>query len=520
MPEKLQTIHENILNLQKRADKIDESVLSKTFVQAGPLLPSLLGENNQILFGRRGTGKTHILQVLKLRKSKDSVVVYIDTRTLGSSGSLYNDKNLPIYQRAISLFKDVLDVIYNGIWDFVSKNSASYTQQFSDILEGLDRFEESYTKLMLNGTIAEGAESHTIARNDDSIHLGINNNGIEGAINWNNASEVSSTQTVQKQGTLEHYVNYNAIFHILSDILTNLKVKLWVLIDEYSELPVELQILLADMIKHVFCPNKDIIVKIASIETRTCLIRKTSLNYDGLEVGADIFSENLDDIMVFGNNEAKSLDFFRNLLFNHINYALDEENKLKDTNSMVQTLFTQENVFNELVSAAEGVPRDAISILCEAIHSNFCVKISMSGVRNAARNWFQRDKYNAVSNYPDASELLNWIINSVIGQRRAKAFLLNVGCKSQLIDHLFDSRILHIIKQNVSTKDRPGDRFNVYSIDYGCYVELIQTDQRVLGLFQEEDDDSAEYVQVPKDDYRSIRRAILDLEEFNNRKQE
>ena len=93
-----------------------------------------------------------------------------------------------------------------------------------------------------------------------------------------------------------------------------------------------------------------------------------------------------------------------------------------------------------------------------------------------------------------------------------------MGCKSQLIDHLFDSRILHIIKQNVSTKDRPGERFNVYSIDYGCYVELIQTDQKVLGLFQEEDDDAAEYIQVPKNDYRSIRRAVLDLDVFYNSK--
>lgn len=520
MADYLQIIHENILNLQKRADKIDESVLSQTFVQAGPLLPSLMSENNQILFGRRGTGKTHILQVLKLRKSENSIVVYIDTRTLGSSGSLYNDKTLPISQRSISLFKDVLDVLYNGIWEFVSNNSTNYTRQFSDILQSLDLFEKSYTELVVNGVITEGAEAHTTVKQDDSLQFGIEGKKILWAIKEIDTSETSSTQTIQKQGTQEHYVNYNAIFHILSDILTLLNVKLWILIDEFSELPPELQILLADMIKHVFCPNKGIIVKIASIETRTCLINKTLMNYDGLEVGADIFSENLDDIMVFGNNESKALDFFRSLLFNHINYALDDAYKLRDTNSMVQTLFTQENVFNELVSAAEGVPRDAISILCEAIHSNFCERITMSGVRNAARNWYERDKYNAVSQYPDACALLNWIINSVIGQRRAKAFLLNVGCKSQLIDHLFDSRILHIIKQNVSTKDRPGERFNVYSIDYGCYVELIQTDQRVLGLFQEEDDDNAEYIQVPKDDYRSIRRAILDLNAFYNRKPE
>ena len=510
----LHRIHESILTLQKRADKINESVLLQTFVQAGPLLPSLMSENNQILFGRRGTGKTHFLQIIKIKKSNDSIVVYIDTRTLGSSGSLYNDSSLPLPQRAISLFKDVLDVLYNGIWDYVSKNSENYTQQFSDILDNLDLFEKSYTKLVINGGITEEVESRTTAKHDDSFQLGLEGKSFKASLAGLDTSESSSIQNIQRQGAQEHYVNYNAVFHILSDLLSLINVKLWVLIDEFSELPVELQILLADMIKHVFCPNKNIIVKIAAIETRTSLIKTTSYNYEGLEVGADIFSENLDDIMVFGNNQSKALEFFRNLLFNHINYALDEANRFSDTNVMIQTLFTQENVFNELVDAAEGVPRDAISILGEAIHANFCERISMPGIRNAARNWYERDKYNSVAQYPDASALLNWIISSVIGQRRAKAFLLSVGSKSQLIDHLFDSRILHILKQNVSTKDRPGERFNVYSIDYGCYVELIQTDQKVLGLFQEEDDDSAEYIQVPKNDYRSIRRAILDLNEF------
>ncbi len=47
-------------------------------------------------------------------------------------------------------------------------------------------------------------------------------------------------------------------------------------------------------------------------------------------------------------------------------------------------------------------------------------------------------------------------------------------------------------------------------IDYGCYVELANTTKMPQGLFQS--DDPNEYVDVPKDDYRSIRRAILRLD--------
>ncbi len=53
-------------------------------------------------------------------------------------------------------------------------------------------------------------------------------------------------------------------------------------------------------------------------------------------------------------------------------------------------------------------------------------------------------------------------------------------------------------------------RYDVYKIDYGCYVELMNTTKMPQGLFQAEWED--DYIEVPRDDYRSIRRAILTLE--------
>ena len=48
-----------------------------------------------------------------------------------------------------------------------------------------------------------------------------------------------------------------------------------------------------------------------------------------------------------------------------------------------------------------------------------------------------------------------------------------------------------------------------------CYVDLINTSRSPQGLFEVEIEDGAfEYAEVPVNDYRSIRRAILDLREF------
>ena len=77
--------------------------------------------------------------------------------------------------------------------------------------------------------------------------------------------------------------------------------------------------------------------------------------------------------------------------------------------------------------------------------------------------------------------------------------------------------VLHIIKQSVSSRDTPGIRYNVYSIDYGCYVDLINTSRNPKGLFEVEDENGEnDFCKVPQNDYRSIRRAILNMAEFDS----
>ena len=72
------------------------------------------------------------------------------------------------------------------------------------------------------------------------------------------------------------------------------------------------------------------------------------------------------------------------------------------------------------------------------------------------------------------------------------------------------SRLLHILRKNVSSRDQAGARYDVYKIYYGCYVELANTTRMPHGLFQLDETD--EYIEVPRDDYRSIRRAVLQVD--------
>ena len=141
---------------------------------------------------------------------------------------------------------------------------------------------------------------------------------------------------------------------------------------------------------------------------------------------------------------------------------------------------------------------------------SFGEKISMQHVRTAARDWYQQDKQAVIRSSPELNELLARVIDDIIGKRKARAFLFPSNVRDHRIDQLFDARLLHILKKNVSTNDEPGVRYDVYKIDYGCYVDLINTSKMPQGLFQAEDESLIEhFVEVPRDDYRSIRRAVL-----------
>jgi hypothetical protein len=106
-----------LIRLAPRAEQNDPATLLSTFVDTGPLFTLLSSKKHQVLYGRRGTGKTHALQYLGERVRKDGEhAVYIDLRQLGSTGGLYGDSAISIQQRATQLLVDALLAITNGIF--------------------------------------------------------------------------------------------------------------------------------------------------------------------------------------------------------------------------------------------------------------------------------------------------------------------------------------------------------------------------------------------------------------------
>lgn len=290
---------------------------------------------------------------------------------------------------------------------------------------------------------------------------------------------------------------------------------LYILIDEWASLPPDIQPYLAEFLKRGVLPVQRAILKIASIEYRSCFFLNENGIFIGFELGSDISTApELDDYYVYDRNPDQVTDLFSDILYRHLNVDLDDnylssQFRIDSGKNFISKLFTEIETFRELARAAEGVVRDLINIFTHSFfnaHKRGRNNIDKKAVLEAARQWFEQDKAQHLDD--QMQSLLRKILEEVIGKRKARSFLLPRELEGHpLIKKLFDARVLHHIQRGYADKDNPGVRYNIYTLDYGTYVDLMGTSKQPNIEFLEKN--SEPNLIVPFDDKRSIRRIIL-----------
>lgn len=507
-----------LLQVSRRAERSTSSQLLASFVDVGDLSATVQGHDHQVMYGRRGTGKTHVLSILANRAlERGDMAVQIDLRTLGSTGGIYSDYSLPLAERGTRLLTDLLWAFHDAILEAALDDE---TVDLAAVQVRLDALAAAVSDVRVVGQASQSISENGSTTASASAGLGVGGTvPLSAQVGFSDSVTSSRATVATVTGEIRHRIHFGAVSRCLTELFSALRNRrVWLLLDEWSEIPLDLQPYLSDLLRRSVFPVRAITVKVAAIEQRTNFRRVLDDGSDiGIEIGADgAPSLTLDDFMVFDNDAQVATAFFRRLLWKHVVTSETQSVALDmSEDEFASEAFTQVNVLQELARAAEGVPRDALNIAAVAARMAGDRKISVADVRAAARQWYQQSKEAAVSSRQRASELLHWIVSRVIGERRARAFLLPTGTRNELIDYLYDSRVLHVIKKSVSSNDTPGIRYNVYAIDYGCYVDLISTANAPLGLLETESDTGdIVFADVPVTDYRSIRRAILDIDAF------
>jgi Cdc6-like AAA superfamily ATPase len=146
------SIQKAFINFTLRAEKSDEATLVDTFVNSAPLLDLLSTANSQIIYGRRGTGKTHAIKyVSDLVANKGEVPIYVDLRSVGSNTSIYNDLSRSLASRAAQLINDVLEAMLMSLYP-IALNSLDRHPHPDQVTVRLDDFQQALASVRISGT--------------------------------------------------------------------------------------------------------------------------------------------------------------------------------------------------------------------------------------------------------------------------------------------------------------------------------------------------------------------------------
>lgn len=460
---------------------------------------------------------------------------FIDFRTLGSNTQSNADRT-PAHN-AILLFKDVLAEIHSDLLAFASSQEAEradvglFGPVSSPSIDLLDKLADAITQVgsvKLDELVTDRSKGAVDSSSASSTKLTVAKpSSLEIGGNKEHKDAVEAEITLTYKRIEQQHVVFKEVHDLLSQIMDSLGLnRFFLLIDEWSAVAITSQPYLAEYLKRTVLPNSRFVVKIASLEYRSEFSVPLSRNSMlGFEVGADISATlDLDDYYVYDRNKDGVVAIFKELLFRHIEVELKRNHlptyhRIDNFNQLVSALFTTEDAFVELVRAAEGVARDLINIFSFAFFDSLKRgrdRIDMQSVTEAAREWYERDKSNAL----DARQehVLSNILRFVIGEKAARSFMVQrLEARHPLIQSLFDYRVIRLIRKGYADKTNVGIRYNIYTLDYGTYVDLLKTKQGpdmnepAIDTVEDADDRI-----VPFDDKRSIRRIILTAKQIED----
>ena len=501
----------------ERAEDLD--TLVETFVDAG-IIELVHNTNNQVIYGRRGTGKTHVLRFLeaRFRDEPGTVVTYIDARTLGSSAS-FTDTSRPIHTRFLGLCKDVIATLHNALFEQLAD------KQVGNVDGALDALGEIEKQLAYTEPETEDVRilsSETSSREvGGSIGASVAPSGPSVSARVNAGTTAGVQSEIESRTARSPKIIFPALFAGFEKAIDDMQLQRFViLIDEWSSIPLDLQPYLAEMLNRTFFANRKVVVKIATLEFRSkfVLFDAEGRKDLGLELGGDMETAiDLDDFYVYDRDPGRTETLYADLLQRHLNAALERPGYLKtgygvSSPSDLMRVFFTEQAFKELARAAEGVARDLLQIFSRsytgAWRSN-SAHITAPAVTSAARDWYESDKQSNLSE--EQHTLLRSLVDDVIGSANARSFMVaREDSNASLLRSLIDQRVVHVIRKGYADKDKPGIRYIIYTLDYGCYVDLKGTKREPkFEIFEAEEGEGVGPPVVPFDDNRRIRRIIV-----------
>jgi hypothetical protein len=420
-------------------------------------------------------------------------------RTIASTGGVLGDASEPLAHRGARVLKDTIAAIEEALVDYVLEVSYDTNIDFSASMRALDILADQLTAIHIATTTIETSRTESAegsTQTEAGISLAVGRSvGLDISTKDTSQAKDSHSNTVRRVGSEQDHVTFHGIQTTLAAVVRLLPAKrVWILLDEWTDVPRDLQPILAEFLRRCLFPVEGIIVKLGAIEKRANFVTHgTGIGeYLGLELGADIAGDaDLDDYFCLQHEDDRDREFMADLIFSHLRTIDATLIRNSTAPELVGRIFAEPTAFGELVLSAAGVPRDALNVLRIAAQRAQSRPLTVRIVRDAVRAWYNKDKLAAIAGDTQARDLFFEIVRRVVGERQHTCFALrNPDMSHRVLNKLFDARLVHIVKRDIQSQADVTLRYTLFRIDSGAYID-ISPDR--LSRASTRYDDHAEY---------------------------
>jgi hypothetical protein len=501
-------LEDAVTSIQERAKSAGH--FSELFVDTN-ILGMINKRKNQIVYGRRGTGKTHLLNRLKeyYQETFDTnkiLPIYIDARAIAEKFT--TDEANPgisiviVYRRLLDeiltafehLLKDPSAMSkFERFWSGSKREKLRLANEMLHSIRKEIRFGEVETRIP--GTVDIEHTDKRIASRTTQIGIDLKlvaelkkladaNAGFAAGLSKVSSKNAEESMKIIFQGLT--VLNFNKVNQDLDIIIQQLEPEaVVILLDEWSAIELDHQPLLAEMIRSTIVSGRRIFVKFACIPFLTRLsANKPTGQSVGFRIGEEIFVDiDLDRLYSAYVDPENISAFLLRVLQKHLGRTIHPLMNAEFNDAFryfAGTLFENEKTIAELVLASAGVPRDFLRIFTRAYHQNRTnrnnIPITLKNIRLATHELFQDEKRPLVQT-PESMELFEMIFNKVCLPSKTYLFFVSQGLsKARVLQELWHHRLLHLLFLGVSAfAEENYGTYDVYAIDYGRYIQMASS---------------------------------------------
>lgn len=468
----------------------------------------LASANTHILFGRNGTGKTHILKAFfqhcQLHYEHDKILpVYVDFRDLDLGTAL---SNIPLSDLIRRFYQNFLHKIIGSLEQFsdeiitvslmerlfkgssaIRKAKIQKSIELLKLLLSQEQIEEALEKYNRSVTVSrnEGSSIEGKTTLAGQASLSPPKLGVDASIGASANRAENEKETIELIYRGLAIIKYEAIREELENLIQACGANaIIILVDEWNSIDLSVQPVLAEMIRKTIGRSNKIFLKIATLRyyTRTSMpLSEEARQRIGWQPGIDITQlVDLDHLLGYDAYKQGVKDFLTFVAYQHTCLELPvlKDYTVKEFEDyLCNELFESHAVYSEVVRSSEGNPRDFLIILssCCNIAKLSEQKIALDQVMRSVLEYFNGNKQPYIGDIPGGQDLYKKIFDEAV-RNNSKLFLFSrqKAESNKKLQELWHFRAIHLINQNLTVVDENNmpHEYMVYSMDYGKLLSL------------------------------------------------